>query len=64
VISVENCQFFSPHVFNASTKGVLLGILAVQTQYCRVTDIQPSFDGKDRPYALCCAGNIGLVQLG
>jgi len=36
-------------------KSFKIGI-AVQTQYRRVTDIQPSFDSNDRVYALSCTG--------
>jgi len=32
---------------------VLRYVLAVQTQYRRVTDIQPSFDSQDRPFTRC-----------
>ena len=34
--------------------------LAIQTQYRRVTDIQPSFDSKDRAYVFRRAGNDKL----
>jgi len=36
-------------------KSFKIGI-AVQTQYRRVTDIQPSFDSNDRVFALSCTG--------